>query len=139
MFSGNHDIRSIFIPRDSVRDDLNHIQTMHQSNHQNNPYNSKEANYRHSASLLNSNSQVNPQTASHVSGNRKHQTVTIEETMNDGQDIDIVMTKVYEGGNNNSDKSIKDNMSLNSPKLTSNSSNAKSKNNDKSTKMFLSD
>ncbi len=25
MFSGNADIRSIFIPRDSVRDDLNHI------------------------------------------------------------------------------------------------------------------
>ncbi len=28
LFSGNHDIRSIFIPRDSIRDDLNHIQTI---------------------------------------------------------------------------------------------------------------
>jgi len=53
--------------------------------------------------------------------------VTIEEIMNDAQETDIIMTKVREAGNNNSERSIKDNMSLNSPKLTSNSSNGKSK------------
>lgn len=70
--------------------------------------------------------------------------MTIEEIMNEAQEIDIIMTKVHEAGNNNSERSIKDNMSLNSPKLTSNSSNGKSKkgeakNNDKSAKLFLSD
>jgi hypothetical protein len=79
---------------------------------------------------------------SNLSGNFGHQSARIDEIVNEAQEIDIIMTKVHEA--NNSERSIKDNMSLNSPKLTSNSSNGKpkksdAKNNDKSAKLFLSD